>query len=300
VSLEPGPRRFWRELPLWYLWLSTFSLLNLELNVLGAPRAGALFGFLPAFSLVTLAWYRSAGPRRPVAYWLASGLLLLIILAGWTGVPADLATLRLLFEIAALALFAILAVHAALCAGHRVFLLIFGTGLVYGIFLENVGVAARVFSESGYFLYLPGLPAPLCTALGWCSVWYALWWLSFRLVEPGASATARALVALGAALALDLQLDPAATRAGFWVWNPLLPEAVRGVPVINFNAWIAAVWPFSRRTFHALEGAGSPALRVLARLPAVLLEAFVLLAALTLVTEASAGWPSLQIVRGLF
>ena len=290
-----GPARVWRDLPLWYLWISTLGLLNLERNQLGAPLAPALLACAPAFAAVTLLFVAQRRLRGEslLPYGVASALLLAAILAG-PGPRLTAAQLLLVFEWSALAGFALLAVHAWRQVGRAVFLLVFGVGLLYGTILENAGVAMGFFSEGGYLFYLPGLPAPLATAVGWCQVFYPLWWVTRPLNGWGAGP--RAVLATGLALLLDLQLDPVATASGFWVWHPSLPPAVRGVPWINFCAWVAAVLPFAWAAFEAETRGGAGWL--LRRLPLVLMAAGILVLALSGTAEWRVGWPSLDLFRG--
>ena len=296
MTLRGLAHRAWADLPFWFLWWTPFAILNTEINLRDSPMIPAVFAFLVPFSVLTLAWRGAPGPRkRWGAYFAGSGLLLLLILGGLTGASMTQQSLLRIFEISALAQFAVLGLHAGLVEGRRVLSLIFGVGLIYGLILENLGVGMGFFVERSYGLTFPGLPAPLATALGWCSVWYSLWWVSPWLAGEAAEHRHRARVAVGLALAIDLQLDPVATAAGFWAWNPELAPAVRGVPILNFNAWAAAVWPFARSLFQA-AAVDVPAARLLLRLPLVLLQALGILVVLTLLTEAGTGWPTLRLL----
>ena len=285
----------WRDLPLWYLWLAPFALLDLELNQLGGEVGPALIAFLVPFTTVTWLRWRIAGRGASWrGYAAASAALGAVILLGWSGPHLGATALLRAFEVTSLVGFALLAAHAA--RETRTFAMLFGTGLIYGLVLENGGVALGFFSEPGYVLHLPGLPAPLATGLGWCQVFYPLWWV-VRRAAPGAAPGASALLTMGLALAFDLQLDPLATTAGFWSWHPTLPEAVRGVPWVNFCAWAAAVLPFSYAVFRAQRLPGSPALRLLRQLPLVLLAALGIVLALVGIAEAGVGWPSYALFR---
>jgi uncharacterized membrane protein len=101
------------------------------------------------------------------------------------------------------------------------------------------------------------------------------------------------VVATGMALALDLQLDPVATAAGFWTWPPLPPPALRGVPAVNYCAWFAAVLPFAFAAYEATRGEAIDAARLARALPRVLLQALALVVVTLAVVEASLGWPSI-------
>ena len=288
----------WRDLPFWFLWLASFALLDFEINQLQGPLAGALFGFVLPFSLVTLAFGREGGGSRAwLAYGLTSAGLLLVIVAGWTGPALDPSLRHRVFEASAVAEFVLLGVHAWRVAGRGIFALIFGVGLAYGLILENVGVGLGFFSEPGYRIHLPLLPAPVATVLGWSVIFYCLWWIVPRLLPTGAGRGRRSITAVGVALALDLQLDPLATAAGFWVWNPDLPPVVRGVPLVNFSAWAAAVLPFSWAAFRPVRSS-SPAWQVALRLPWILGAAGVLVLVLVTLTEARDDWPSFRLLAG--
>jgi uncharacterized membrane protein len=291
----PDPlRRAWEDLPLFYLWLSPFAVLNLEVVQLGMPAAPALRAFALPWLLGCLA-LRRAPHARPTAtvILIASGGLLAAILAGWSGARLSPEAVGLVTEVAALGAFVLLATHAAVARGTGKLAGLLGVGLLYGLILENGGVALGFFSEDRFRIRLPLLPAPLATSLGWCLVFYPLWHAAPLIAGRGAAAGHRALVATGMALALDLQLDPAATAAGFWVWPPSPPPVVRGVPAVNFCAWFAAVLPFAFAAFEATRSETIDAARLARSLPRILLEALALVVAALVVVEASLGWPSI-------
>jgi len=295
VRRVPGRVEVWRDLPLWFLWVAPFALLDLDLNHLSGRLWPALVAFAIPFGLITWVFARAPHRRRWwLAYGLGSGALLAMAIGGWTGPRLDTVIMLRIFEVAALVEFAVLAAHAWWVAGRRTFWLIFGVGLIYGLILENAGVALGFFAEEGYLLYFPGLPAPMATGLGWCVVFYPLWWAAPRLVGEGAGHARKAMAATGLALALDLQLDPLATALGLWEWHPTLEPAIRGVPMVNFSAWLAAVLPFSWAVFRAEELPGSPARRVGRSLPWILAAALCLVLLFIAVTEIGEGWPSLR------
>jgi len=288
-------RSGWDDFPLVYLWLSPFLVLNLEVAQLGLPVAPALRAFALPFLLGTLALRRAPLARPPLVVVLAaSGTLLAAIFAGTTAGRLAPEALPLVTEVLALGAFTLLATHAAQARQAGKLTGLFGVGLVYGLILENGGVALGFFSEDQFRIRLPLLPAPLATSLGWCLVFYPLWHAAPLLAGIRASATRCALVATGMALALDLQLDPVATAAGFWSWPPTPPPLLRGVPAVNFCAWFAAVLPFAHAAFEARQGGGITAARLARALPRILLQALVLVIAALAVVEAGLGWPSLQ------
>ena len=217
--------------------------------------------------------------------------------------------LRGIYELSAVAHAAILMVHAT--TGPRRWLAFFlGPAAVYGVLLENGGILLGYFAELHYRAYLGPLPAPLATMCGWVMLFYVVTWITWevrRLIPPvRQSPVASAAVATGAALALDLQIDPLATAVGFWVWDPRLAPGLLGVPVLNFVAWACAVFPFSLALFLREQTCGLspgeialPAHRgwMWRRLPAVLAGAAILF--LTTMTTIEGGFdgPTYSILR---
>lgn len=150
--------------------------------------------------------------------------------------------------------------------GHGTRWVFFGGALLYGMLLENGGIALGYFAELAYRLYIPGLVAPIATMLGWVMVMYMCTFLTWqaRAAWPKLQSSPLASGALVAAagLAFDLQVDPIATASGCWVWDSRLPPFFLGVPLINFVAWIAALWPFGTVLFavqarHGLTDGGA-------------------------------------------
>jgi uncharacterized membrane protein len=289
----------WRDLPFAYLWLAPLAVLDLEVAELGRPVLPALAAFLPPFAVGCVALRRAPAARPPMAAVLAvSAAAVAAILLGWTGPQLDPETLFRLTEWTAAAAFLLLGAHAWRVAPPGTAPAIFGVGLLYGLILENGGVALGFFAEDGFHLRLPGFPAPIATTVGWCLVFYPLWATVPRLAGARAGPGRRAAVATAIALLQDLQLDPPATAAGFWVWHPSLPPQVRGVPVVNFTAWFSAVLPFAWAAFAATRDGRLDAGRLARRLPAVLVAALVLVLAVTAAAEAPIGWPSLALFAG--
>lgn len=294
LTLPRWLRSGWDDFPLVYLWLSPFLVLNLEVVQLGLPAAPALRSFALPFLLGTVALRRAPLARPSLLLLLAAtGTLLAAIFAGGTAGRLAPEALALVTEVLALGAFTLLATHAALASQPGKLAGLLGVGLVYGLILENGGVALGFFSEDQFRIRIPLFPAPLATSLGWCLVFYPLWHAAPLLAGARATALRRALVATGMALALDLQLDPVATAAGFWSWPPSPPPVLRGVPAVNFCAWFAAVLPFAHAAFKARQGEGIAAARLARELPRVLLQALTLVIAALAVVEASLGWPSM-------
>jgi uncharacterized membrane protein len=148
----------------------------------------------------------------------------------------------------------LLAAHAAWTGGRHALALFFGVGALYGLVLENTGIAMGFFSETRCRLYLWPFPAPLCTTIGWCMAFYVAVSLVEQLARwvPWLARTPwrRAWAATLLALCRDVQLDPASSLSGvLWSWNEQLPPVFLGVPAVNFAAWFGAFLPFSYFVF---------------------------------------------------
>lgn len=133
--------------------------------------------------------------------------------------------------------------------------LFFGAAFFYGAMLENGGIFLGYFHETHLTLTMvKPLLAPVATMVGWCVVLYmstfVIWKLRTYLpVLRESNALSAMLVALFATL-LDLQIDPLATAARCWVWDASLPPFFLGVPLVNFVAWMCALWPFAWVMFN--------------------------------------------------
>lgn len=199
--------------------------------------------------------------------------------------------------------YVLLALHCWLTRGRAATGLFFGVATLYGFMLESVGVSLGFFSERGYDQYLPILAAPLVTMLGWSNVFYpcAVMAETVRRRWPGLArgAWSQALLVTALGLALDLHLDPVATRLGFWRWNPLLRPVFLGVPAVNFVAWFYAVLGFGLVYYLIERRRWRPARKLLA-LPPALGLALVAEGGFMLATMAALEGmrgPSLTIVR---
>lgn len=274
ASLSSVLREFREYLPIWFVYLSGVGLLHMALanyppsafEDLGISR----WAFVPtlAFPLVIFAAFmglrihRSTRLERrwPAGVGLA-GLCLgvpAVVVAGYQPYPLDLDTLTLLYEGTQYFWVALLVTQLLWSRGAWALLMFFGVTFVYGVLLENTGIAMHFFFEPRFLVYLGPLPAPLATMLGWSVVFYVVFAVTQRFGEwvpwLGQRAWARALVATAIALLLDAQLDPLASMSGvFWKWNELLPEAFLGVPAINFAAWTGAFLPYSYMLFRLLD-----------------------------------------------
>lgn len=271
------------------------------------PAATALFPLVP----LVLYLYARLGPvpgrRRPgTAFVLACLALAAWMAAAFVATPMGrlpAAQLVRVQEAGTYSVYALLALHCWLTRGRGDTVIFFGVATLYGFVLESSGVSLGFFSERGYDQYLPFLAAPLVTMLGWSNVFYPcvtmVEALQRRWPRLARGALSRAVLVTAIGLALDLHLDPLATRLGFWRWNPLLHPVFLGVPAVNFVAWFYALLGFGAVYYLVARAAWTP-LRTFVLLPASLCMALVaeggLMLATMAVLEGTAG-PSLSIVR---
>lgn len=102
----------------------------------------------------------------------------------------------------------------------------------YGFTVELV--AMSMFASHAYAAswWAQPLGVPLAVASVWAAVIVSAMAVSGR---HQSSRVSRAVTAAVVAIALDLLIDPVATRAGLWRWTP--PGPWLGVPIGNFVAW---------------------------------------------------------------
>jgi uncharacterized membrane protein len=314
--LRRAGHELWANLPAWLAFIYAVSLLNAALTNLRPPRAD--FAPTVLFPLAVFAAYyvaRAAGLPEWRARWrllrapaaLAVGLPLLVLLVHRPS-PLHEQSLRWVYEVTAFAWAGLLFAHAASARRNHAWLF-FGPTLVYGVLLENGGIAMGFFSESKLRCHVPGLHAPLSTMLGWCTVMYmctfVTWELRRRLPWLRRSAALSGLVLAATGVLLDLQIDPLATALGCWTWHPSLPPAFLGVPLLNFVAWACALWPYGYVLFrvqerHGIDDGGRFARRDLVTLllaaPVTLLVAAALFILATLLLEGPQG-PAWQVLH---
>jgi hypothetical protein len=314
--LRRAGRELWANLPAWLAFIYAVSLLNAALTNLRPPRPD--FAPTVLFPLVVFAAYyaaRAAGLPGWRERWrlllapatLAVGLPLLVLLVHRPS-PVHDASLRWVYELTAFAWAGLLLGHAA-SRGRNHAWLFFGPTLVYGLLLENGGIGLGFFSETKLRCAIPGLHAPISTMVGWCTVMYmctfVTWELRRRLPRLRRSPALSALVLATTGIFLDLQIDPLATAAGCWTWNPALPPGFLGVPLLNFVAWGCALWPYGYVLFrlqerrHIADGgsfARRDLLTLLAAAPLTLLVAAALFILVTLVLEGPQG-PAWQVLH---
>ena len=244
------------HMPVWYLWFQAFSLLDTEVRLLDPPRRD--FAFTALFPLAWFAAYYLVKPpddrirnRRKVVFLVTLSCVVpaLLILLLIPPTPRSPEALMRDAEIARLIVAATLALHCWFITSKTAFVKFFVVALLYGAILESGGILGGFFSEPGYLLYIPHVPAPVVNIVGWSVGMYVSVYVwqgilerfelrRFRTVIFAAGVTA-------VALSLDLQIDPFATHSRWWIWHESLPPAFLGVPLLNFLAWIAAILPFA-------------------------------------------------------
>jgi Carotenoid biosynthesis protein len=197
---------------------------------------------------------RLDSPGRRARAWFASTFFLLLvpflIIVFHKRHVLDHEELTMVFEASQFFWVALFVVQILASRGFHALVRFFGVTFIYGLILENAGIYMHFFFEPSFRVYLGGLPAPLCTMLGWSVVFYVTIALTEQLADwwPWLKAAAwrRALAATLLALSMDAQLDPLASMSGvFWRWNEALAPGFLGVPYINFAAWFGAFLPFS-------------------------------------------------------
>jgi len=109
-------------------------------------------------------------------------------------------------------------------------LLLVGLGL-YALVFESLAIATGV--PYGRFGYSGVLGPPL---LGLAPPAVLLAWTP--LILGALAVTRRSWAAVVLLVVLDLVLDPAAVRLGFWRWDQ--PGVYYGVPLVNFLGWVVS------------------------------------------------------------
>lgn len=284
-------RALWRDLPLWFIPAQVLYLSYVETTVLAPPRLDLLLA-----GLAPLAWFAAVlivrirlkksslmFSRRISRRSMAAAAAIAIPFA-FPPLTRDPGIVKTLFEVNLLAGATIMGLHCFKTRGLQDLLCVFGIGFLYGLLLENSGIWMGFFSESGYFAYIPGLPAPLTTMCGWSLSFYVAVWIADQLA-PQSSRIVFTLLATGFILSLDIGTDPAAIVFHWWSWPESFSHRLLDVPLINFIAWISATVPF----FFAYAQARSSkwpvgwnrSARLAALMPAVLVVAALMVLGLT-------------------
>jgi uncharacterized membrane protein len=130
----------------------------------------------------------------------------------------------------------------------------------YGFALEAVAMA--VFASHVYDASWRAAPlgVPLAVAAVWAAVITSAMAVAGR---RGGSHGWRAVSAALVAIALDLMIEPVATRAGLWSWTP--PGPWLGVPVGNFVGWAVIVGAYAYGASR-WAGAGTIAIQAIRRI----------------------------------
>lgn len=161
-------------------------------------------------------------------------------------------------------------VGLALCGWHawgdRDRLAFLGTGIVYGVLLEQLVILqfeAYHYSAEDFLLTL--WDVPLVIGFGWAAIIYS----GFHVAETlGVSRRVRPLFVALFALHIDVAIDAVAIRVPFWTWTP--PGVWFGVPLGNFLGWFLVASLFtagwlvleSRVEYPTLRGLGAIVLAV--------------------------------------
>ncbi len=271
-------KELWFLLPLWIFTLNAISIYDGMINCSSVSQNSlswiVIFPLIAAISSFISRCLRNVEGKDKweniyhLAFFLFVILILLIL--STIGIAKDYndQDLHFWFEISTCLSFLLYTIHSLKYEGFDKTVTLFGVGFIYGLILENSGVILGFFKEENFHVYIPFLPAPFFTALGWCNVFYSCRFLVLPFLAEGKEVAVYRIQKKGweklhthfrfaflltlFALLLDLQLDPYATHHKLWVWNSILSDFFGGVPLINFTAWISAIFPFSL-IFYLLE-----------------------------------------------
>ena len=297
------------SLPVWLsVWFSVSHLYS-ALTLFEPDRLSA-FGTV----LFPLAWagayYYAKHRERPVDVTavavlsvLTPAMALLLWMPVWVAwAPADPFG-RLAYELIAIASAIALLIHCRRARGWFGVLAFFGAAGLYGFLLETSGITLGYFSETGYHLYMPFTRTPVAAVAGWCTIFYPSVFVAESIAGAAPALRRRvatlALLTAAIGLSADLHFDPIATALGFWVWNERLADAFLGVPLVNFTAWITALFAFAVVYFYVTHRDWSTkkkALVLVIAVPGMQLLAGVLNLALIAALEGPGG-PSVGILR---
>ncbi len=308
----------WSDLPLVNYAIYAVGIAHAEITNLPNQRLDlvptAIFPMLVPWLIYGFRFQNASSRERLVGLIISLGAPLLIILNFMSNqrFVIDHDSLRNIYEYSAILNTVFLMIHAR--SQSRQWLKFFlGPCLIYGMILENGGIWLGYFSEMNYQYYLGPLPAPMATMSGWVTVFYIITWTVWEMKKLSStvqeSALAGAGVAVFAALAFDLQVDPLACEVGFWKWHPILDQGWLGVPLLNYAAWTAAVLPFSLLITTREKNAGlavgeitgnSHIKWVFKRIPQTLIFAALLFLGFMVILEQSISGPTFQILAETF
>jgi uncharacterized membrane protein len=236
-------RFFWVNFPIFIVWLTGLGMLETSLHSIVPPLVEAAgLTIIPLVTTLVLLGFAQWKENRIFVlrrFFLWAFALTAFYSISWfqrASVPLGIETHRIIYEASAIIEFFLLVLHARTWLRECDWVWIFGVTLVFGMILENGGIMMGFFREEGYLLYVPGLPAPIATMLGWVNVLYCGYFAVEKLL-PEMRPVLRSLVCTGIALSMDISFDPVATRLSWWVWNHDLTLSIWGVPVVNYVAW---------------------------------------------------------------
>jgi len=134
----------------------------------------------------------------------------------------------------------VLCLHHAWKHGKAKLLMLFA-GILFGVLLELATIRQLHTYEYGRFLIMV-LDVPFCIGMAWSCILYSV--MEFSNASSLPYWTRPILDGL-LALNIDLALDAAAIRFGFWDWGDGLKNQYFGVPYANFWAWFWVIFFFS-------------------------------------------------------
>jgi len=241
-------RFVWKHLPVFMIVLIGVSVLNTSLHQIDPPLMdSALLSAVPFITALILLWFavRKGPVKMKFLLWaLMVTLFYCLPLLPQSRPPLDLELQQRIYEISALAQFAVIFIHASRWLDRRGLFWIFGLTFLFGCVLENGGIIMGFFKEGDYLVYIPGIPAPLATMVGWTNVFY----ISFYALDnilPKMNPIVRGFMCALIGLSLDVAFDPVATKMGWWVWAESLDRRLFTVPLLNFVAWFWAIFPYA-------------------------------------------------------
>lgn len=142
--------------------------------------------------------------------------------------------------------------HAARALGVRRAALEMAALAAYGFALEVIAIAVFASHRYDASWRVAPLGVPVAVASVWAAVIVAAMAVAWRYgaVSPLARAATAALVGV----ALDLMIEPVATRLGLWSWTP--PGPWLGVPIGNFVGWAVIVGAYAYGAERWTSGEG--------------------------------------------
>lgn len=296
-------RFLWDNFPVVIIWVTGLSMLETALHTVDPPlMQAAWLSLVPLTAAFILLWF--ASQKKGVLTFLAWSLVLTagyaVSLSHHTTVSLSIEAHRSIYEASVFIEFILVLLHARTWLRKHDWAWIFGITLLFGMILENGGIFTGFFREDGYLLYVPGLPAPAATMLGWVNVLYCGFFAVERILN-GMKPFWRGLTCAGIALSMDIPFDPVAARLSWWVWNRELTMSVWGVPAVNYVAWFWALFPYAWCYYRVRMLKGVSEGRKMALLSALIPLILVLeLGGVVLTLKILGDQGALEIVRRFF